>query len=209
MSSPIARWPGWPLLALLVVTIVGGWWNTQSAHGTIVDDATGTPVAPRDVSFGGRHYAVGADGVFDIPNLPRGAKVTILATGYAKTEFTADQAEVRLVTSIITAQVNDAVSGKGVTNPKARIGDAQVGSGTADGSMVIAPAPQKGTAILICAKDFAPETITSGAPTVTVTLKPLAGGDCPRLPTPSPAPTPSGQTPSPSQSASPTPSKSP
>jgi hypothetical protein len=205
----ILRTPWAPFVLLAAIAVGGGWWNTQDAHGRIVDDATGAPVAPRDVSFGDRHFAVGADGVYDIRNLPRGAKVTIVATGYAKTDFTADQTEVRLTTSIITTQINDAATGKGVANPKARIGDAQVGSGTTDGSMVIAPAPPKGTSILICAKDHESQTITAGPPTVTLTLQPKAGADCPPLPTPSPAPTPSGQTPSPSPAASPSPSKAP
>ena len=209
MPPRIRRTPWWPLALLVVVAVGGGWWNTTTARGTIVDDTTGKPVAPRDVSFGDRHYAVGIDGVFDIPNLPRGAKVSIVATGYAKTDFTSDQTEVRLTTSIITTQVNDAVSGKGVPSPKARIGDAQVGSGTPDGSMVIAPAPQKGTAILICAKDHASQTINAGEPTVTVVLQPQPGSDCPPLPSPSPVPTPAGQTSSPSPAASASPSASP
>jgi hypothetical protein len=193
---------------MLVVALGGGWWNTQSAHGVIVDDASGRPVSPQDVSFGSRHYFVGADGVYDIPNLPRGAKITILASGYARADVPADQAEVRLSTSIITTQVNDSVSGKGVPSPHARIGDTEVGRGTPDGSMVIAPAPQKGTAIVVCAKDYEPSTIIAGQPQVTVVLSPLAGADCPPLPTPSPAPTPVGQTPSPSPASSPSASPS-
>lgn len=209
MSPRLRRTPWWPLALLLVVTVGAGWWNTTSAHGTIVDDTTGKPVAPRDVSFGDRHYAVGADGVFSIPNLPRNAKVTVIANGYARTDFAPNQTEVRLTTAVITTQVNDAVSGKGVASPKARIGNAQVGNGTVDGSMVIAPAPQKGTAILICAKDHEPQTINAGAPTVVVVLQPQPGADCPPLPTPSPKPTPSGQTPAPSPAVSPSPTKSP
>ncbi|HTH71466.1 MAG TPA: hypothetical protein VL493_09315 [Candidatus Saccharimonadales bacterium] len=203
MLRYLLKGPWWPMLVLIVVAVAGGWWDTQSAHGVIVDDTTGKPVLPQDVSFGSRHYAVGADGVYDVPNLPRGAKISIIASGYAKADVPADQTEVRLTTSIITTQVNDSVSGKGVPNPHARIGDHEVGSGTPDGSMVIAPAPTKGTAILICAKDYEPTTITSGAPDVTVVLTPLAGADCAPLPTPSPVPTPSGQTPSPSPTASP------
>lgn len=209
MPPRLRRTPWWPVVLLLLVAVGGGWWNTTSAHGTILDDATDAAVGPRDVYFGARHYAVGADGIFDIPNLPRGAKVSIIATGYAKTDFSPEQTEIRLTTSIITTQVNDAVSGKGVPNPKARIGDAQIGSGTPDGSMAIAPAPQKGTAILICAKDHASQTITSGAPTVTVALQPQPGSDCPPLPSPSPVPTPIGQTPSPSPAASPAATASP
>ena len=209
MLRQLRKGPWWPLALLIVVAVGGGWENTQSAHGVIVDDATGTPVTPQDVSFGSRHYAVGADGVYDVPNLPRGAKITIIGSGYARADVPADQAEVRLTTSIITTQVNDSVSSKGVPNPHARIGDTEVGSGTPDGSMVIAPAPDKGTAILICAKDYEPLTITAGAPDVTVALTPLAGADCAPLPTPSPVPTPVGQTPSPSPAASPSASPSP
>jgi len=200
------------VLALLVVTLLGGWVNTESGRATVVSDATGEIVAPptlRDVFFGNRHYRVGADGVYDAPNLPRGAKITLVANGYAKTDANASDTEVRLNTVIITTQINDAETGAPVPNPKARIGDLQPGNGTPSGSMVIAPAPAKGTEILICAKDYASTTIKSGAANVTVTLKKAPGSDCPALPTPSPAPTPVGQTPAPSPAVSPPPTPSP
>src|SRR5437868_4534395 len=214
MPRYLRKGPWWPVLGLVVVALVGGWWNTQNAHGVVVDDATGRPVSPQDVSFGSRHYAVGSDGAYDVPNLPRGAKITILASGYARADVAADETVVRLTTSIISVQVNDAESAAGaavpVPNPHARIGDTEVGSGTTSGSMVIAPAPAKGTQILVCAKDYASTTFTSGGPNVVVSLRKQPGSDCPPLPTPSPAPTPVGQTPSPSPSgsASPTPSAS-
>jgi len=197
---------------LLLVTLLGGWLNTESAKTTVVSDATGEVVAPptlRDVFFGARHYAVGADGVYTAPNLPRGAKITIIANGYGRTDANASDTEVRLTTAIISTQINDADTGTGVPSPKARVGDAQVGSGTASGSMVIAPAPPKDIDILICAKDYASTTIKSGSASVTVTLKKSPGSDCPPLPSPSPLPTQVGQTPAPSPSASPSPSKTP
>jgi hypothetical protein len=200
----LRKGPWWPLVLLIAVAVGGGWWDTVSAHGVIVDDATGKPVIPQDVSFGSRHYPVGSDGRYDVPNLPRGAKITILASGYARVDADADQSEVRLTTSIISVQVNDAADAAvPVPSPHARIGDTEVGSGTTSGSMVIAPAPTKGTQILVCAKDYASTTITSGAPDVVVTLQKQPGADCPPLPTPSPAPTQVGQTPSPSPSGSP------
>jgi hypothetical protein len=209
----IRKSPWWPLLLLLAVTVGGGWINSVPAHGVIVDDATGDPVVPQDVSFGARHVPVGTDGVYDIANLPRGSKITIIASGYARVDVPAEQTEVRLSTSIISVQVNDAETAAGaavpVPNPHARVGETEVGSGTTSGSMVIAPAPAKGTAILICAKDYASSTITSGPPDVVVTLQKQPGSDCPPLPTPSPAPTPVGQTPSPSPSGSPSPTPSP
>jgi len=211
MSPHIRRLPWWPLAILLLVMIVGGWLNTESARAIVVSDATGEVVAPptlRDVYFGNRHYAVGADGVYTAPNLPRGAKITVIANGYAKTDANASDTEVRLITSIISTQVNDE-TGAPVPNPKARLGDAQVGSGTASGSMVIAPAPPKDTEILVCAKEYASTTIKSGSANITVVLKKSAGSDCPPLPTPSPAPTPVGQSPSPSPAATPSPSTSP
>jgi len=208
----LRKGPWWPMLLLLAVALIGGWVNTVPAHGVIVDDATGNPVVPQDVSFGARHYPVGADGVYDIANLPRGARITIIASGYARADVPAEQTEVRLTTSIISVQVNDAATAAGapvpVPNPHARIGDTEVGSGTTSGSMAIAPAPTKGTQILICAKDYASATITSGPPDVVVTLQKQPGSDCPPLPTPSPAPTPVGQTPSPSPSGSPSPTPS-
>lgn len=203
MPLHLRRAPWAPVLALLLVTLIGGWLNTESARATVVSDATGEVVAPptlRDVYFGNRHYRVGADGVYEAPNLPRGAKITIVANGYARTDAKASDTEVRLVTSIITTQINDADNGIGVPNPKARIGDTQPGNGTTSGSMVIAPAPPKDTEILICAKDYASTTIKSGAANITVTLKKSPGSDCPPLPTPV------GQTPAPSPAASPLPS---
>jgi len=200
MPPQIVRSPWAPVLALLLVTLVGGWLNSESARATVVSDATGEVVAPptlRDVFFGNRHYRVGEDGVYTAPNLPRGAKITIVANGYARTDASASDTEVRLVTAIITTQINDADSGVGVPNPKARVGDAQVGSGTPSGSMVLAPAPAAGTEILICAKDYASTTIKSGAANITVTLKKSPGSDCPPLPTPV------GQTPAPSPAVSP------
>lgn len=203
MPHHLRRAPWAPVLALLLATLVGGWLNTESARATVVADATGEIVAPptlRDVFFGSRHYRVGPDGVYEAPNLPRGAKITIIANGYARTDANASDTEVRLTTSIITTQINDADNGIGVPNPKARVGDAQVGNGTPSGSMVIAPAPPKDTEILICAKDYASTTIKSGAANVTVTLKKSPGSDCPPLPTPA------GQTPAPSPAVSPVPS---
>jgi hypothetical protein len=88
----------------------------------------------------------------------------------------------------------------------------QPGNGTTSGSMVIAPAPPKGTEILICAKDYASTTITSGVANITVTLKKSPGSDCPALPTPAPLPTAPGQpgqTGQPAQSAAPSPAVSP
>ena len=212
MPPQIVRSPWPPVLALLLVTLLGGWLNTESARATVVSDATGEVVAPpplRDVFFGSRHYRVGDDGVYTAPNLPRGAKITIIANGYARTDASAGDTEVRLVTAIITTQINDADTGTPVPNPKARVGDAQVGNGTTSGSMAIAPAPPKGTEILICAKDYASATITTGVTNVTVTLKKAPGSDCPPLPTPIPLPTAPGQSPSPSPAVSPTPTASP
>lgn len=212
MPSQLARAPWASVLALLLVTLIGGWLNTESARATVVADATGAVVAPptlRDVFFGSRHYKVGPDGVYDAPNLPRGARITIIANGYARTDATAGDTEVRLTTAIITAQVNDADSGVGVPNPKARVGTSQPGNGTTSGSMVVAPAPPKGTEILICAKDYASTTISSGVANITVTLKKSPGSDCPALPASSPLPTAPGQPGQPSGSAAPSPAVSP
>jgi len=117
MPPQIVRAPWAPILVLLLIVLVGGWLNTESARATVVADATGAVVAPptlRDVFFGSRHYRVGADGVYDAPNLPRGAQITIVANGYARTEANASQTEVRLTTAIITTQINDADNGIGV-----------------------------------------------------------------------------------------------
>ncbi len=212
MPRQLIRAPWWPLLVLLAVTIAGGLaFNTVHAHGRIIADVTGQPVKDvRFVAYGSRQYPVDEDGVFDIADLPRGARLTVIAPGYNRKEFDASETEVRLVVGVVTFQVNDASNKIGIPSPEARIGEGwrtRVGKGSETGNMAVAPAPDRNTDILICAKDYSAQVVHVVQPIQEVFLDRLNGADCPPIPTPTPAPTarPSGSpTPSPTATAAPT-----
>ena len=184
----LARGPWLPVILVALVMVAGGLVNSETAHGVIVADANGLPIAPRDVFYGARHYAVGEDGVFDAPNLPRGAKVTVIGQGFARADVPASTTEVRLVAAIITFNVADGDTGEPVKNPEARVGDKVVGKGTDAGIMVVAPAPAKGETILICAPGYEPTSTETGLPNTGIRLKKGATG-CPVPGAPSPSPT--------------------
>ena len=173
-----ARSPWLPVLLVALVMVIVGLANSETAHGVIVADANGLPIAPRDVFYGARHYAVGDEGVFDAPNLPRGAKVTVIAQGFARVDVPASTTEVRLVAAIITFNVADAATGDPIKNPEARVGDKVVGKGTESGIMVVAPAPAKGDTIMICAAGYDPTFTETGLPNSGIRLKKGATG-CP------------------------------
>lgn len=189
MFRLVPRSPWLPVLLVALVMVAGGLWNGETARGVIVADANGLPVAPRDVFYGARHYAVGEDGVYEAPNLPRGAKVTIIAQGYARVDAAVSATEVRLVAAIITFNVADDATGEPVKNPEARVGDKTVGKGTDSGIMVVAPAPAKGETITICAAGYESAQTETGLPNAGVRLK-KGGAGCPAAPgQPTPTPT--------------------
>ena len=184
--------------------------NTVHAHGRIVADTTSQPVKDiRFVAYGARQYPVDENGGFDIPDLPRGAKLTVIAPGYNRKEFDATESEVRLVVGVVSFQVNDAITKAGIPSPEARVGAGfltRVGKGSETGNMAVAPAPDRNTDVLICAKDHVAQTVRVIEPIQIITLDQQAGTTCPPLPTPSPLPT---TAPSPSAAPSASPSVSP
>ncbi|MBM4420078.1 MAG: hypothetical protein FJ034_00525 [Chloroflexi bacterium] len=190
MLRTFLRTPWWPIVLVAFVLIAGGPLNSVDARGVIVADANGLPLAPRDVFFGARHYKVGEDGVYFIPNLPRGAKFSVIAQGYNRADVPAGTTEVRLVTAIITLNVADSATGQPVKNPEARVGSRVVGRGTDSGIMVIAPAPPKTETILVCASGYASGTMQTGLPTAGIRLAASTDEDsgCPELPGASPRP---------------------
>lgn len=202
MLQFLPRSPWWPIAVLALVALVGGWTNSESAHGVIVADANGLPVKPQDVFYGSRHYRVGDDGVYDIQNLPRGARFSVIAQGFGRAEVPATSTEVRLTTAVITFNIADNVTGDPVKNPEARIGTSVVGRGTESGIMVVAPAPSPGTNMLICAAGYESQTVQPGLPSTGIRLA-KGGSGCPPLPgaspspgaTPGPEPTPKGTEP--------------
>lgn len=167
----VARGPWLPVLLVVLIAAVGGPLNSVTAHGVIIADANGLPVAPQDVYYGARHFRVGEDGVYDIPNLPRGAKITVLAQGFNRVDAPADTTEIRLATAIITINVAEDGTGNPIKNPEARVGDRVVGKGTESGVMVIAPAPAKEESIMVCADGYDPTFMQTGLPTAGVRLK--------------------------------------
>ena len=215
MLRHLSRAPWWPFVALLAVTLVGGLaFNAVHAHGRLIADVTSMPVKDvRFVAYGARQYPVDDNGVFDIPDLPRGAKLTVIAPGYNRKEFDATETEVRLVVGVVSFQVNDAETKKGIPFPEARIGAdrlTRVGRGVDSGNMAVAPAPDKDTAVYICAKDHIAQVVHVVQPIQEVFLAPQTGTGCPPIPTPIPAPTqPPLPTATPATSPSPSPAPNP
>ena len=167
----------------------------------IVANGNGLPLQPRDVLFGQRHFAVGEDGVYDIPNLPRGAKISIVAQGFERIDASVGTTEIGLVTSIITMNVAEDGTGTPIKNPEARVGDRVVGKGTESGIMVIAPAPKRDESIMVCAPGYDPTSVNTGLPTMVVRLPKGAQLGGPTLPGASS--TPERNQPPPSGSAAP------
>ena len=197
MLKFLSRSPWWPVAVVALTLIVGGPLNSVNARGVIVSDANGLPLQPRDVFFGQRKFAVGLDGVYDIPNLPRGAKISVIAQGYERVDASVETTEIRLVTSIITMNVAEDGTGKPIKNPEARVGDRVVGKGTESGFMVIAPAPKKDENIMVCAAGYDPNFVNTGLPTMGVRLVKGTQKGCPPPPGASPSPDPDAAPPLP------------
>jgi hypothetical protein len=213
------------LLVLLVpvLALIGGLFNDTSAHGRILDETTGEPVAGVQVIYGIRVVLTGADGTYTVDHLPRGARLAIQARGYDPANADVTTSEVSLHPFSMSLQVNEADSGespKPVAKPEIRQGDTRVGGpGTDAGSVVAAPYPAVGSSLLICAPDHDTLTIEARGGAATPRVVALTRGvqGCPPLPSPSPTPTPlptasSAPTVSPTPPAptpTPSPSKSP
>ena len=194
LRRSLVRTPWWPFLAFALVTLGGGLlFNTVHAHGRIISATTAQPITEiRFIAYGARQYPVDADGIFDIPDLPRGAKLTVIAPGFNRKEFDASDTEVRLVVGVINFQVNDATTKVGIPSPEARIGDdflQRVGKGSETGNMAVAPAPDAQTEVLICATDHTAKTVHVIEPIQVIELERRAGVTCPPIPTPAPMPT--------------------
>lgn len=199
------------LVALLFVAVVGGWINTVQANGRVVDDWRGRPIAGAEIQFGKRTVSSDDQGNFNLGLVPRDAKLSAVkrASGYGTTQFTADQHEVRLTPAVLSLQVNDAQSGKGVPSPQARQGTTVLQTGTDTGSLAIAPHPGKDVTFSVCAKDYQTIEVSSEDVEMVVAMNPQKGADCPPLPNAAPPPSPSSspsESPAPSASGSPSPS---
>ena len=198
-----------PFLVLIIGTLVGGQLNRIDARGRIIDDTTGSPVPDVTVSYGARAVVTGADGTYEIDNLPRGARLDAQHRYYGRHAIPAEQTELRVEPLTITFEVHDAATGKGVDTPEARQpDDVSIGKGTVSGEMVVGPYPDRNTTVLICARNYQPEKVTAKGNLMNVDLKFAEGRSCPPLKTPAPTPTPS-ITPVPTPSAAPSPGGTP
>ncbi len=194
-----------PFLLVLAVALVGGRINSVDAHGRVVDDTSDQPVAGIAVSYGSRTVIAGSDGSYDMPALPRGARLSAQAPGYSRSAASAEARELRLVPLTITFEVKDETTGKGIDTPEARQpAGVRIGQGSASGEMVVGPYPVRDRPVIVCAKDYEQKEVFARGVLMDVALKP-GGPGCPPLPSsPPPAQVPSPSAiPSPSASASP------
>lgn len=195
-----------PFLVLILVTIVGGIFNTVDARGVVIDESTGLPVADVSITYGANRGAVsGPDGRYEIRALPRGARLKTRMPGYLPANPPAEASEIRLIPGTLTVQVNEegVEPRKGVPNPEFRQGTKVVGKGTDTGNAVITLVDQVelGSKITVCAAGFISTEIDARGVTKVVTMKRGTASDgCPPLPNATPAP---GASPSATPSAPP------
>jgi len=202
--------PALPVVALFVTMLVGGLLNSVDAHGVVQDLSTGAPVGGAEVTFGSRNTVTGPDGSYAMGNLPRGARLSSQPRGYGKGSAPADGSVLELppltLSLLVVREGSDPQVG--VPSPEVRRGDRVLGKGTVSGSVVVAPYPEVGATLLICAAGYESREIQARGITQEVPLKP-GGAGCPPLPSPSPLPTAPGQSPQPPPSPAPSPSPSP
>jgi hypothetical protein len=204
-----------PVLLIVLVTVVGGWLNAVDMHGLVLDDLYSDPIGtagPARITHGQRSVTADpSSGTFTFPGLPRESKVSVDAPGYLRTSVPVTQEEIRMAALSYTIQVNEA------GNPDKHVAKADIRQGTTSlaitndgGNQVISPYPGKDAKLLICAEGYDQKEVTIHGVVGTFELTPGTNA-CPPLPTPtpSPSPSPSDSTPSASPSASPSPTASP
>ena len=206
-----------PFLVLLFGTWLGGYFlNTTEAHGIVVDSSTGQPVKDVDVAFGQRKDVTDENGAYDLVDLPRGARISISPRfSYADQSVDTDATKVELVPTTLSLTVieKNVVPDQPVKSAEVRQNDKLLASGTDTGAVVIAPYPQVGSKILVCAPDHQSTEVEARGTQLTVGL--VSGGTgCPPLPSPSPSGSPSASpgasgSPAPAPSPSPTPTSTP
>ncbi len=195
----IAYSPVWSLLALLLATWIGGYFlNTVEARGRLVAAGTGAPITEASLVYGARSYTPDATGGFVIPNLPRGAAITVLAPGWTRRDFAWDTGTVELTVGVVNFNVFDATNDRLLGKPEARdpadplrpMCSGLMCVGTETGSIAVPLPPPE---VLVCAKGYEAQTVKVVQPVIDVKLRPQPSADCPR-PAPSASP---GASPSP------------
>jgi hypothetical protein len=203
-----------PFALLLAGTWLGGFFlNTVDAGAVVVDSSTGEPVSGVVVAFGDRHTTTDAEGRYALTNLPRGARI-LITPPFSYSDQTVDPSVTRVELAPssmnITVLERNVVPAQPVKSAQVRQGDKLLGTGSDSGAIVVAPYPEVGSKLLVCAPDHRSQEIEARGTQINVGL--VSGGDgCPPLPSPSPSGSPS-PTPSPSgpaPTASPAPSSTP
>ena len=205
-----------PFLVLLFGTWIGGYFlNTVSAAAVVVDSSTGEPVSDVPVVYGERRTTTDADGRFAMDDLPLGARLLVQPRfSYADQEVPATATRVELAPSLLEIKVvqKNVLPETPVKKAEARQNDKQLATGGDDGNIAIAPYPEVGSKILICAPDYQSTEVEARGTQITVGLiVDPSGPGCPPLPSPSPSPSasPSGGAPTPSPTGPPAPTPTP
>jgi hypothetical protein len=207
-----------PVLLIVLVTIVGGWLNGVDMRGTVLDDFSSEPIGtagPAKITHGERSVTADpSSGIFTFPSLPRESKVSVDAPGYLRTSVPVTQEEIRMSPLSFTIQVNEAGSSPSKPIAKVDVRQATTSLGTTNdgGNTVISPYPGKDAKLLLCADGYDQKEVTIHGVVGTFELTPGTNA-CAPLPTPTPSPSPSpgpsDSTPSASPGASPSPTASP
>ncbi len=195
-----------PFVVLFVVTVVGGWINTTSARGRLVDDFTDKGIGGGTVATGARSVKTASDGSFDLPSVAKTSKLTIDALGYQRQSLApGDLGDVRMEPLSVTIYAYDETKTPDdrVKSPEARDlnNTKDVAVGNESGQIIIAPHPGKAAQVLLCAKGYGSKIVTVEGVLMQVPMTP-GGQECPPLPTPAPAPAPS-PAPTPTPTATP------
>lgn len=201
-----------PFVVILLLTLVGGIFNSMDARGRVVDDITDKPIAGARLVHGQRQVTSNEQGEYVFTNVPRTSKLEVRPpSGYQLTTVLTTVDEIRLNPLSLTIYAFDeakTLETGPVPNPQARplANDKILGTGNEFGQIIVAPHPGREEAgalsrILVCGEGFEPKEVGVEGVLIQVGLK-AGGTGCPPLPTPTPDPnaTPS---PSPAPTASP------
>jgi hypothetical protein len=197
-----------PLLLLAIATVIGGWVNTVTMNGRVVDDYTDAGIKDASISHGARSVNTDEGGSFTFPELPRVSTVRVSANGYFVKGVPTTEQQIRMSPTSFTVQVNEVGDPqKWIVDAEIRQGDKLLDKTNEGGNKAISPHPGKDAKLLICKEGYDRKEIEAKGVAIVVELTPGPNA-CPPLPTPSPAPSPTGS-PSPSPGASPSPAPSP
>jgi hypothetical protein len=201
----VRRFPIGPFLGLAVlgvVTLLGGQFNTTIAQGRVVDDWSGQPIKNAHLLVANQQRADSdAEGRWYLGPVPNGARLSMIAAGYGRVDFTVPLEEIRMVPATLTIDVFDAQTNAKIRHPEVRSAGKLLQTGTETGSVAVVH-PGRGSVFQVCAHVYHIFEGVIDKPFAEIKLEPDGPG-CPPLPSPTPSPTPAPATPTPSPTASP------